>query len=74
MAGIEKLIEKMRNRPNGIRYEEAVKVLKHIGYELDRVRGSHHQFRNAKGNLTTIKYANPLDAVYVKDILKRLGS
>ena len=34
MSQIEKLIEKMRNQPNGIRPEEADRVLNAFGYNL----------------------------------------
>lgn len=34
---------------------------------------SHRQFINNKGDVITIKEENPLKAVYVKDVLKRIG-
>lgn len=34
---------------------------------------SHRNFINAKGDVITIKEENPLKAVYVKDVLKRIG-
>ena len=34
---------------------------------------SHRNFINSKGDVITIKYENPLKAVYVKDVLKRIG-
>ena len=34
---------------------------------------SHRQFINENGNVITIKEDNPLKAVYVKDVLKRIG-
>jgi len=73
MAGAKKIVEKMKNQPNGIRFDEASKVLNHHGYEEVRVKGSHHQFRNEEGDLTTIQYGNPIKQAYVKDILKRIG-
>jgi len=54
------------NQPNGIRFEEAVKVLKHYGYSHVRTKGSHHQFRDEDGDLTTVQYGNPVDKSYVK--------
>lgn len=36
MAGVEKLIEKMYNQPNGIRPAEAEKVLENGGYHFVR--------------------------------------
>jgi predicted RNA binding protein YcfA (HicA-like mRNA interferase family) len=73
MAGVEKLIKKMRNRPNGISFDEIAKVLEESGYILVRVRGSHCHFRNQKGDLITIPKHNPIKAVYVKEVLRRIG-
>ncbi|PWA06989.1 hypothetical protein DCC39_17125 [Pueribacillus theae] len=73
MAGVEKIVEKMQNRPNGIRFSELVKTLEHYGYILDRVRGSHHNFRNEQGDIITIPKHNPVKAVYIKEVLKRIG-
>jgi predicted RNase H-like HicB family nuclease len=53
MARVEKIVAKMRNRPNGIRFDEIVKVLQHYGYIQVRVKGSHHHFRNERGDLVT---------------------
>lgn len=73
MANIEKIIVQMKNRPNGIRFNEVAKVLEHHGYILVRVKGSHHHFRNEIGDVITIPQHEPVKAVYVKDILKRIG-
>ena len=73
MAGVEKIIEKMIRQPNGIKPTEAEKVLEAFGYKADRQRGSHKHYINKSGDLITIKVENPLKAVYVKDILKRIG-
>ena len=69
MAQIDKLIEKMKRQPNGIRADEAVKVLEYFGYKLDRQQGSHMQFINSIGEVITVPCRNPLRAVYIKDIL-----
>ncbi|MCM1136475.1 MAG: type II toxin-antitoxin system HicA family toxin [Clostridium sp.] len=74
MASVEKIIEKMKCQPNGIRPEEADKVLRHYGYAPVRQRGSHKHYLNEQtGDLTTIKQETPLKKVYVTDILKRIG-
>lgn len=73
MAGVEKIIQKMKNRPNGIRFREITKVLNHFGYIEVRVKGSHHQFQNDDGDLITVPKHEPVKAVYVKDVLKRIG-
>lgn len=71
--GVEKIIKKMERQPNGIKYSEASKVLNEYGYKLVRNKGSHRHFRNEAGDVITIKEENPLKAVYVKDVLNRIG-
>ena len=74
MPSVEKIIEKMHQQPNGVRPEEADKVLRAFGYEPARQKGSHKQYLNkTTGDLTTIKQENPLKKVYVTDILNRIG-
>ena len=70
---IDKIIAKMKSQPNGIRHEEATKVLEYAGYHLDRQKGSHMQFINQSGDVFTLKKENPLKAVYVKEILSRIN-
>ena len=74
MPSTEKIIEKMKAQPNGVRLEEAEKVLKSYGYECVRQKGSHRHYLNkTTGDLITIKYENLLKKVYVKDVLNRIG-
>ena len=63
-----KIIQKMKRQPNGIRFQELVKVLEYNGYKM-----KDRNFINSKGDVITIKEENPLKAVYVKDVLKRIG-
>lgn len=73
MSSVDKIVDKMKRQPNGIRPEEAEKVLKALGYQMVRQKGSHKQYLNKKtGELTTIKQENPLKKVYVMDILNRI--
>ena len=70
MPSVEKIIDKMKRQPNGIRPEEAEKVLKAYGYEPVRQK----QYLNKEtGDLTTIKQESPLKKAYVVDILNRIG-
>lgn len=75
MPDIQKLIQKMKRQPNGIRFEEIVRVLEYNGYIMKKMKAgtSHRNFINQNGDVITIKKDNPLKAVYVKDILKRIG-
>lgn len=69
----EKIIDKMIRQPNGIRPEEADKVLADYRYEAVRQKGSHKHYLNKEtGDLITIKQENPLKKAYVIDILNRI--
>ncbi len=73
MSNLKKLIKKMKRQPNGIKFSELAKVLEYNGYIMKKTTGtSHRQFIDSKGNVITIKKENPLKAVYVKDVLKRI--
>ena len=63
----------MRRQPNGIRFEEAKRVLEDKGYTLARSKGSHNHFINSSGNVITVAARSPsIKAVYVKDILSKI--
>lgn len=66
MAGIDKIIDKMKRQPDGIRMAEADRVLTSHGYKLDRQKGSHCHYINTKGDVITIKNETPLKAVMSK--------
>ena len=74
MPTVDKIIEKMKQQPNGIRAVDTEKVLNAFGYEAIRQKGSHKHYLNKKsGELITIKQENPLKKVYIADILRRTG-
>jgi len=74
MASIEKLIEKMRNQPNGITIEEVSKVLAAKGYSFARQKGLHCHYINKTGDVITIVQRKPtIKKVYVVEVLDRIG-
>lgn len=73
MPTVEKIIEKMKNQPNGIRINEAEKVLTAKGYTPIRQKGSHRSYRNTSGDVIVLVDTSPMKAAYVKDILSRIG-
>ena len=72
MAGIEKLINKLKQQPTGMRFEEVERIYNHIGYYQVRKKGSHRQFRNDKGDVTTLQYDNPVGKAYTKELITKL--
>ncbi|MDR2343055.1 MAG: type II toxin-antitoxin system HicA family toxin [Spirochaetaceae bacterium] len=73
MASVEKIVEKMKNQPNGITPREADKVLAAHGYRFDRQRSSHCQYINQSGDVLVVVAKNPLKKVYVTAILERIS-
>ena len=67
---VDKIIEKMKNQPRGIRLEEAEKVLAAYGYHFKRQKGSHRHYLDGDGDLITLK--DPLKISYVTEILERI--
>ena len=73
MASVEKLIQKMKNQPNGIAFQEACRVLEARGYRFDRQRSSHCHFVNESGDVISIPKRDTIKKVYVDAILERIG-
>ena len=73
MAGVGKLVDKMKNQPHGITPDEADRVLRHYGYDCKRMEGSHRQYINATGDIITIVARGQLKKAYVVAILERIG-
>jgi len=71
VPSVEKIIEKMKQQPRGVRLPEAEKVLAAYGYYFRRQRGSHRHYINAEGRLITLK--DPLRISYINEILERIG-
>jgi len=49
MTSLDKLKRKLAENPRGVRFAELVRVLRDLGYEEVRVKGSHHVFRPDDG-------------------------
>ena len=73
MAGIKKLIQKMKNQPHGIILEEADRVLRHYGYQCKRTEGSHRQYINTNGSVITVVAKGQIKKAYIDAILERIG-
>lgn len=76
MSRRDKLIDRMRQAPGTIRFSEVSALLKHEGFVLFNVRGSHFTFHRRDGRLLTIvrphggrKTCHPAD---IKKLLERL--
>ena len=63
---ISKIIDKMRNSPSSISFNEVRDVLVYLGYELSSKGGSHRIFRKPGYEHINIPFAKPIKKHYVK--------
>lgn len=77
MARREKLIEKMKNSPAKVRFDEVDALLKYNGFVLFNQRGSHCTYHREDDRVLTIvkphgkrKTCHPSD---IRKLLKALG-
>ena len=74
MASVKKLIQKMKDQPNGITFQEASRVLEKKGYHFIRRNSSHCSFRNDSGDIiTVVDRKDAVKKVYIAAILERIG-
>jgi len=76
MSKLEKLLQRIKNNPKTVRFEELDKILRHRGYECSQPRGgsSHYTYRKAGSRSLTIPRKNPyVEECYVQVVLAALG-
>ena len=61
MAIDENLLQKARDNPEDIWFDDAVKLAKQLGWVESRKRGSHVVFYHPRGQLLRAKYPMPLN-------------
>lgn len=54
MSQRDKLLAKMRTRPDNIRFQDVDALLRHLGFVLFNQRGSHCTYHRTDGHLLTI--------------------
>lgn len=68
MSKFEKLLKRIKNLDNSLRFEELKKILESLGYEMNSPRGgsSHFTFRKKGHTPITIPKHEPIKTVYVR--------
>lgn len=70
---LKKKVEKEKI-PRDISFDEISKYLKHYGFVLDWINGSHHIFKNSQGVSITIPVHNEnIKYCYVKKIVELIN-
>ena len=72
MSRRAKLLAKIRNNTKCVRFEELDKLLEWYGFELKRVKGSHHSYVRGHHNLTVPRRTPHLRSYIVKQVLEML--
>lgn len=74
MSKKEKLVNKIKNNPKTVRFEELDKILKSIGFERRQPsKGSSHYTYTLLNMTLTIPYKKPyVKVIYVKMVIKIL--
>lgn len=75
MSKREKLIDRIRVRPPEADFDDVRCLLEHLGWSLDRVRGSHSTFvKEGEFPLTVSTYGGrKVKRTYLTEICDRLG-
>ena len=76
MSKLEKLLQRIKNNPKTVRFEELDKILRHEEYVPSQPRGgsSHYTYKKPGSKSLTIPRQIPyVNECYVRDVLEELG-
>lgn len=74
MGQREKLLERIRNNPKDVAFDDLDKLLQWHGFERRNPGGSHYVYSRAGATHLTVPRARPLRSVYVRQALALLES
>ena len=69
MSKREKLLEKLRQSPHNVTFDQVRNLLELESFRLDRVSGSHHVFRKGEVIFVLPVHQNRVKSVYVKRLI-----
>ena len=74
MSKRDKLLTRIHNNPNAVRFEDLTKVLEWHEFELKRIRGSHHIFgRGQEPPIVVARRRTPhVSPSAVKEVIQRI--
>lgn len=65
-----KLLERLKNSPTGVTFDDIRTLLLREGFRLDSVTGSHHIFKKSDVTFVIPVHANRVKSVYVKRVVE----
>jgi len=63
------LRRRIAQRPNSVRFEELRRLLELYGWQVERVRGSHHYFVNGRWRFSLPRQLPQMKPTYVRQVL-----
>ena len=75
MSKFEKLLERIKNNPKTVRFEELEKILLRYGFKESQSGGgsSHYIFKKGEQVFTIPRHGQFVKAVYVLQVIEALG-
>jgi predicted RNA binding protein YcfA (HicA-like mRNA interferase family) len=65
-----KLLERLKNHPTNVTFDDIRTLLLREGFTLDRITGSHHIFKKSATIFVIPVHANRVKSVYVKRVIE----
>jgi predicted RNA binding protein YcfA (HicA-like mRNA interferase family) len=73
MSQREKLLEKIRNHPKSVSFDDLDALLRLCGYEFKRVSGSHHIYaRKGSPPISVTRHGAQVHSAAVKEVLRMI--
>lgn len=70
VSNLDKIITKFRNSNKGHKFEDCLKILESLGYEMKAGKGSHFKFIKKGRPLIMIARHNPVSPDAVDDVIE----
>lgn len=67
---IRKLLQRLKNNPTGVTFDDIRTLLFREGFRLDRIAGSHHIFKRSGITFVIPVHSNRVKSVYVKRVIE----
>jgi predicted RNA binding protein YcfA (HicA-like mRNA interferase family) len=65
-----KLLERLKNNPTGVTFDDIRTLLLREGFRLERIAGSHHIFKMSGVTFVIPVHANRVKSVYVRRVIE----
>ncbi|UOF90980.1 type II toxin-antitoxin system HicA family toxin [Fodinisporobacter ferrooxydans] len=74
MSQFEKLLQKIKNNPKQVSFEELEKILRRLGFEVRQPRGgsSHYVFLKGPKQISIPKHGKHVKVIYVEQVIETL--